>query len=250
MKFLLSLTIALALPTLAAARPVLTLDAPAARVIVIPEARQDMTLVADPRLTIHPVAGGSARVTGASSWLEQNFPWLFGYSCNATGVSRWGQTIPLKDLPTLTVRVPLDAEIVSSGAIYGQAGAGRALKLSAAGCGTWRLAPLSESLTVTQTGPGQVIASHVDGKLTATVDGDGTIVVGEGVASTATLVMKGKGRIDDRGTVGMLNAQMKGSGLITVRLLAGQAKVAYDGDGDVRWGRPKGKKFCSGLSCY
>ena len=126
MKFLLSLTIALALPTLAAARPVLTLDAPAARVIVIPEARQDMTLVADPRLTIHPVAGGSARVTGASSWLEQNFPWLFGYSCNATGVSRWGQTIPLKDLPTLTVRVPLDAEIVSSGAIYGQAGAGRA----------------------------------------------------------------------------------------------------------------------------
>lgn len=250
MKVLLSLMIALAFPTLASARPVLTLDAPAARVIIIPEARQDMALTADPRLAIHPVAGGGARVTGASSWLEQNLPWLWGYSCQATGVSRWGQTIPIKDLPTLTVRVPLDAEIVSMGAVYGQVGAAKALKLSASGCGTWRLGPLSEALTVTQAGPGQVIASHVDGKLTATVDGAGTIVVGEGVVSAATLVMKGKGRIDDRGAVGMLNAQMKGSGLITVRLLAGQAKVAYDGDGDVRWGRPKGKKFCAGLACY
>ena len=35
-----------------------------------------------------------------------------------------------------------------------------------------------------------------------------------------------------------------------MRLLAGQAKVAYDGDGNVRWGRPKGKKFCAGLACY
>nr|QQZ49089.1 hypothetical protein JKL49_18185 [Phenylobacterium glaciei] len=145
MKFLLSLAIALSSPTLAAARLVLTLDAPAARVIVIPEARQDMALVADSRLAIHPMAGDSARVTGASSWLEQNLPRLFGYSCNATGLSRWGQTIPLRDLPILTVRVPLDAEIVSKGAIYGQVGAGRGLKLSASGCGTWRLGPLSES---------------------------------------------------------------------------------------------------------
>nr|QQZ49088.1 hypothetical protein JKL49_18180 [Phenylobacterium glaciei] len=102
---------------------------------------------------------------------------------------------------------------------------------------------------MTQAGPGQVIASHVDGKLTATVDGDGPSWWRR-VASTATLVMKGKGRIDDRGTVGTLSAQMKGSGLITIRLVAGQAKVAYDGDGDVRWGRPKGKKFCAGLACY
>ena len=210
MKLLLSLAAALTVPTLAAARPVLTLDAPAARVIVIPEARSDMALSADGRLAIHPVAGGSARVTGASSWLERNIPWLFGYACRAGGVSRWGRTIALKDLPTLTARVPLDAEIVTIGAIHGQAGAGRALKLSADGCGTWRLGPLSGGLTVTQAGPGQVIASHVDGTLAATVDGSGTIVVEDGVVSTANLVMKGKGRIDDRGTVGMLNAQMKG----------------------------------------
>ncbi|MDO8801151.1 GIN domain-containing protein [Phenylobacterium sp.] len=250
MKFLLSLTIALALPTLAAARPVLTIEAPAARVIVIPEARQDMALEADARLAIHPVAGGSARVTGASSWFEQNIPWLFGYSCQATGVSRWGQTIALKDLPMLTVRVPLDAEIVSKGAIYGQTGAGRALKLSASGCGTWRLGSLSSSLSATQAGPGQVIASHVDGRLTATVEDAGRVVVGQGVVTSATLVMNGSGRIDDRGTAGVLNAKMNGSGRINVRLLAGQANVSYDGDGDVTWGRPKGKKFCSGLSCY
>lgn len=250
MKFLLSLTIALALPTLAAARPVLTVEAPAARVIVIPEARQDMAVEAGEGLAIHPVAGGSARVTGDSSWLEQNIPWLFGYACKAAGVSRWGQTIALKDLPRVTVRVPLDAEIVTKGAVYGQAGAGRALKLTASGCGTWRLGPLSSGLTVTQAGPGQVIASHVDGRLTATVDGAGKIVVGEGVVSSANLVMNGSGRIDDRGTAGILNAKMNGSGAITVRLLAGQANVSYDGDGDVTWGRPKGKKFCSGLACY
>ena len=250
MKFLLSLTIALALPTLAAARPVLTIEAPAARVIVIPEARQDMALEADPRLAIHPVAGGGARVTGASSWFEQNIPWLFGYSCQATGVSRWGQTIPLKDLPALTVRVPMDTEIVSKGAVYGQSGPGRALTLSASGCGTWRLGALSSSLTATQAGPGQVIASHVDGRLTATVEDAGQVVVGQGVVTRANLVMNGSGRIDDRGTAGVLNAKMNGSGRITVRLLAGQANVSYDGDGDVTWGRPKGKKFCSGLSCY
>lgn len=250
MKHLLSLTIALAFPTLAAARPVLTIEAPAARVIVIPEARQDMALEADLRLAIHPVAGDSARVTGASSWFEQNIPWLFGYSCQAAGVSRWGQTIPLKALPTLTVRVPLDAEIVSKGAIYGQTGAGRALTLSASGCGTWRLGALSSGLTATQAGPGQVIASHVDGRLTATVDGAGSIVVGQGVVSRANLVMNGSGRIDDRGTAGVLNAKMNGSGRITVRLLAGQANVSYDGNGEVTWGRPKGGKFCSGLSCY
>lgn len=250
MKFLLSLTIALAAPTLAAARPVLTIEAPAARVTIIPEARQDMALEADVRLAIHPAPGGGARVTGASTWFEQNIPWLFGYSCQAAGVSRWGQTVSLKNLPTLTVRVPLDVEIVSKGAIYGQVGAGRALTLSADGCGAWRLGALSSGLTVTQTGPGQVIASHVDGKLTATVTGAGRVVVGQGVVSSANLVMKGSGRIDDRGTAGILNAKMNGSGLITVRLLAGQANVSYDGDGEVRWGRPKGKKFCSGLSCY
>ncbi|WP_340644453.1 hypothetical protein [Phenylobacterium sp.] len=250
MKVLPSLAIALALPTLAAARPVLTVEAPAARVIVIPEARQDMALEADARLAIHPVAGGSARVTGTSSWLEQHVPWLFGYSCQANGVSRWGQSILLKDLPTLTVRVPLEAEIVSKGAIHGQVGEGRALKLYASGCGTWRLGPLSRGLTVTQAGAGQVIASHVDGRLSATVDGAGSVVVGNGVVSSATLVMNGSGRIDDRGTAGILNAKMNGSGKITVRLLAGQANVSYDGDGDVKWGRPPGKKFCSGLSCY
>ena len=250
MKFLLSLTIALGAPALAMAAPTLTLDAPAARVVVLPEARADMALTADPRLAIHPVAGGGARVTGASSWLEQTLPWVFGYRCSAAGVSRWGRAIAIKDLPTLTARVPLDADITTRGAVFGQAGAGRTLKLSASGCGAWRLGPISSGLTVTQTGPGQVIASHVDGALRATVDGSGTIVVGQGVTSTAKLIMKGDGRIDDRGTVGMLDAEMRGSGLITVRLLAGQAKVAYDGDGNVRWGRPKGKKFCAGLACY
>ncbi|MBP7649581.1 MAG: hypothetical protein KA744_07025 [Phenylobacterium sp.] len=250
MKLFLSLMTALALPTVALARPVLTIEAPAARVIVIPEARRDMALEADTRLAIHPEAGESARVTGASSWFEQKLPWLFGYSCQANGVSRWGQTIPLKDLPTLRVRVPLDAEIVSRGAIHGQTGAARALTLSASGCGTWRLGALSSALTVTQAGPGQVIASHVDGRLAATVDGAGRVVVGQGVVSSATLVMNGSGRIDDRGTAGVLHAKMNGSGHITVRLLAGQANVSYDGNGDVTWGRPKGRKFCSGLSCY
>ena len=95
-----------------------------------------------------------------------------------------------------------------------------------------------------------MIASHVDGRLTATVDGAGSIVVGQGVVSRANLVMNGSGRIDDRGTAGVLNAKMNGSGRITVRLLAGQANVSYDGNGEVTWGRPKGGKFCSGLSCY
>ena len=250
MKLFLSLAIALAVPSLAAARPVLTLDAPAARVIVIPEARRDFAVVADSRLAIHPTAGGGARISGASSWLEQTIPWLFGYSCNATGVSRWGQTLLIKDLPTVTVRGPLEAEIISKGAIHGQVGGGRALKLTADGCGTWRLGPFSGGMTVTQSGPGQVIASRVDGKLNATVDNAGTIVVRDGVVSTANLVMNGAGRIDHQGTAGILHAKMNSSGLITVRLLAGQANVSYDGNGNVRWGRPKGRKFCSGLSCY
>lgn len=250
MKLLSCLALALAVPSLAAARPVLTLDAPAARVIVIPEARQDFAVVADRSLAIHPMAGGGARISGASSWLEQTIPWLFGYSCKATGVSRWGQTRLISDLPTVTVRVPLDVEIVSKGAIHGQVGGGRALRLSADGCGTWRLGAFSSGVTLSQSGAGQVIASRVDGKLTATVDDAGSIIVRDGVVSTANLVMNGSGRIDHRGTAGILYAKMNSSGLITVRLLAGQANVSYDGNGNVRWGRPKGRKFCSGLSCY
>lgn len=250
MKLLSCLAIALAAPSLAVARPVLTLDAPAARVIVIPEARRDFAVVADRSLAIHPMAGGGARVSRENSWLEQTVPWLFGYSCSATGVSRWGQPVLIKDLPTVTVRVPLDTEIVSKGATFGQVGGGRALKLSADGCGTWSLGAFSSGVTLRQSGPGQVIAARVDGRLTATVENAGSIIVRDGVVSTANLVMNGAGRIDHRGTAGILHAKMNSSGLITVRLLAGQANVSYDGNGNVRWGRPKGGKFCSGLSCY
>ena len=112
------------------------------------------------------------------------------------------------------------------------------------------LHPLADGgVTVTQSGAGQVIASRVDGRLNSAVDHAGTIVMRDGVVSAATLVMNGSGRIDHRGTAGILDAKMNNTGLITVRLPAGQANVSYDGNGNVRSGRPQGRKFCSGLSC-
>ena len=48
----------------------------------------------------------------------------------------------------------------------------------------------------------------------------GAIIVRDGVVSTASLVMNGAGRIDHRGSAGILYAKMNSSGLINVRLLA------------------------------
>src|SRR5579864_7027314 len=116
----------------------------ALRVVVIPEARQDVSVTvahANPRLPIKVWTDplGAVVVDGGLG-----FGWLGGrpVSCGPAGPGGWMNVwgvgrVAYEDLPEVVARVPLDAQVRSSAAVFGAISPADRLALDNASCGAW-----------------------------------------------------------------------------------------------------------------
>lgn len=210
------------------------LDHLAARVIVIPEARANITaeVVAGkgslPKPTLH--------VSGAELTVAGGLPASRLHNCHirdhGRGVSLgfWSR-VRTEDLPVVTLHVPLDVSIDANGAIIGEIGATHSLKLRQERCGGWRLGDVSERLGLELQGMGDIDVGRV-GEANLQLQGLGDVHVRSTRALSANLQGLGDVRIDE--VNGPVEATLDGMGDLKIK--GGHAtsfKARLDGMGDI-----------------
>ena len=213
---------AAALAASAATSPSVEVRAAAARVVVIPEARSDIALSVAPgdarlpRLEVRRdgertvVDGGlDRRITRC--W--QSGPGGRGAESRAVDVRGLGR-VAYRDLPVVTVHVPLAAAVAASGAVWGEVGPTRALQLAYTGCGDWAVAPVREGLRVSAAGSGDTHATSA-GRLDYTIAGSGDFDIGA-VDGPADLEVDGSGDVRIARVSGPVASRTAGSGDVQI----------------------------------
>jgi hypothetical protein len=204
----------MAVATVAMAAPKLDLRGAAVRLVVIPEARNDIQVTLTRASTVLPIRihtfGKNTFVVGDVSHRV--------HSCNAVGphrgVSVWGRgAIAYDDLPELVARTPMDVKIVAGDAVFGDVGRSATLNLTNRGCGGWTVANVAGRARINQAGSGDTKA---------------------GGAGEADLSVAGSGDINLQAVRGGVTAVSAGSGNITVASIQGPFNVRIAGSGDVR----------------
>jgi len=207
----------------------------AARVVVIPEARQDIRVEV---LHAHPGLPLVVRQAKGRTVVDGNLRGRVGMCVNrgrpVVHVRGVGD-VPYEELPQLAVRVPADVRIEADGAVFGAVGRSASLELSNAGCGDWTVANVRGQLKINQAGSGDTRAGAA-GVLVARVAGSGDVSTGP-IAGGATVDLAGSGDVTAASIDGPLRASLAGSG--DVRVASGRAPevvARIAGSGDVRFG--------------
>lgn len=255
----------------------------AARLIVIPEARGDVVVNVQPgrglpapkvrvegdRLVVDGGATGGRHIFGIH---------IDNLNCRGRGHVRevnipgHGWT-PVENLPLITARVPLDARVGAGAAVFGEVGPSNSLKLSAAGCGDWKVADVKGALELSDAGSGDVQAGSVgyahislagsgdvrlgqaggletaisgsgdvhaatiNGPIKASINGSGDVTVDGGQAPKVAVNIAGSGNVKFGGVAGDVAVGVAGSGDVTIAKATGQVSKHVAGSGDVNVGR-------------
>jgi hypothetical protein len=253
----------------------LEIENAAARVVVIPEARSDVQVsvtpgrVGLPQLQIQRTRAGVEIDGGLRRRIEGCNTHNGLTTVRIDGVGR----VPLADLPVVTARVPLNADVSASGAVWGSIGRTNNLDLASAGCGEWRaanvagqvevsaagsggvyvgssrsaqvslagsgdvrLGPVAGPLRASMAGSGDIRAVSVSGALEASIAGSGDVVVEQGRTGPLEANIVGSGDVRVPGAAS-LNASIMGSGDVRVGEVAGSVRRSVMGSGDVVIGR-------------
>jgi hypothetical protein len=189
-----------------------------ARVVIIPEDRQDISVVilkdeARRPLKVRQWPGGRVVVDGGF------MSGLFGGITNCS--MRSGQPVvtvmgvgefSYDDMAQVVVRTPRDIKVVGGGAVFGFVGGTDSLDLTSAGCGDWTVGNVRGQLQVTDAGSGNV---HV------------------GTAGQAHLQVAGSGDMTTRAIAGGVDVDVGGSGEVKVEQVSGPVRIRVGGSGDV-----------------
>ena len=183
----------------------------ALRVVVIPEARSDVSvtiLKTNSRLPLKLTTGLSGQtIVDGGQWFA---PFGQAIWCEGDGVHVWGVGhIANADLPQILVRMPLDARVSAGGGVFGAISRAERLDLAVSGCGDWTV--------------GNVLA----------VGSSGSANVRTGTADQMALQASGSGDIVTRTALGGLDAAVSGSGEITVEQASGPVRIRGSGSGDL-----------------
>lgn len=242
-----------------------------ARVSVIPEARSDVKVEF---IRTHPGLPMTVRHAGGRTIVDGNLERRIS-GCrmvdNRAGVRvRDLGWVEHDEMPQVLIRVPRDAEVAVSGAVFGAVDRSASLKLSNAGCGDWvvadvagpmhlnlagsggirtgsaghtkmRLAGSADirtqaihgGLEVSLAGAGDVVAASISGPLNISVAGSGNVMVGGGRATEMKVNVAGSGDAELRGTADSLHVRIAGSGDVRVDRVQGDVSKAIIGSGDV-----------------
>ncbi|MGH7024407.1 MAG: GIN domain-containing protein [Caulobacteraceae bacterium] len=246
----------------------------AARVTVIPEARNDIAVSVvrqNPRMRITMTRmGDTVIVDGGLGFRGPSCTNFFG----RRGVHVWGMGfIPYDQLPQIVVRTPLDANVSASGAVYGVVDRSQSLALANSGCGDWLVANVAGPMRVhlagsgdvragsagsaevhisgssdvflrevragldtATSGSGDVRAASIDGPLHVRLAGSGDLVAPAGQVSDMVVGIAGSGDVHFGGVARSLEANVVGSGDVTVGRVTGPVVKHVAGSGDVNVG--------------
>lgn len=276
MRLLTVLTAASALGLIAGAANAATVEVKdaVARVVVIPENRQDIKvefLTTNPRLPLQVRSSGSKTIIDGD--LDRKIK-----SCHSEGgkarvyVSGVGD-IAYADMPQIVVRMPKEARVEAGGAVFGSVGKTSSLELSNAGCGDWtvgnvagklninvagsgdthagssgqaqlrvagsgdvRTQAINGALEISVAGSGDVNVASIAGPLTVKIAGSGDVNIRAGKASEVEASIAGSGNVDFGGVAGSLSAKIAGSGDVHVESVTGEVSKAIVGSGNVSVG--------------
>lgn len=192
----------------------------ALRVVVIPEARSDVSvtvLKANPRLPLRVLTGPGGETVIDGDRLAGWFGWppivCEGAAPNAAvhvvGVGR----VAYDDLPQVVVRVPMDAQVAAGGAVFGAISASNRLALDVSGCGEWTVGNVHDRLAVHNSGSAKVRT---------------------GMAGLMALRVSGSGLVSTRAAAGGLDAAVSGSGAVVVEQASGPIHARGSGSGDIQ----------------
>jgi hypothetical protein len=263
----------LAGPALAA--PSVEIKDAAVRVVVVPEARDDIKVQLASASRALPlivrVQGQRTVVDGRLRHRISGCSAMFGRTM--VRVRGLGQ-VSYDDLPQLVVHAPLDVRVGAGGAVFGSIGRARSVELSNEGCGDWTIANVEGDLKINEAGSGDVRAGRagrlvihvagsgdvatrdiagpavvdiagsgdvnvasVSGDLRASVAGSGDVKVAGGKAPNLVAHLAGSGDVDFEGEAGSVSAAIAGSGDVNVAKASGPVKKSVFGSGGVNIGR-------------
>ena len=259
----------------ARAAPTLVIRGAAARVVVIPQARSDITVFVERAapglpLKIHRL-GDRVTIIGNVARRVRG--------CSLAGgrqsVRVWSRgEVAYDALPRLVIHTPMDVRLTAGDAVFGAIGRSASLDFTNQGCGDWAVANVAGRMRIDQAGAGvtragtahsgdlsvagsgQVITQPIAGGVTAVssgagdikiaaingpydvrVAGAGTIGVGAGLATNMNASIAGSGGIRFGGTALNLQVMIAGPGQVRVDRVTGTVSKRLFGTGSVTVGR-------------
>jgi hypothetical protein len=222
----------------------------AAKVIVTPEARSDVSLSVYygssklPKILVRTDSGTLV----ADGQLDKKS--INCYGSDSVKVSGHGR-LPLSELPTIIVKVPMDAKISVSGASFGKIGPSTNLSLATGGCGQWDAANIANNAKLAIGGSGTVrmgnasafelaiggsgdIYTGATQSLKLAIGGSGKAVIGKlNGPAKISIGGSGEGFIKD-GLITELDVAIAGSGDVVINAEVKDIKLSVAGSGDVR----------------
>jgi hypothetical protein len=245
-----------------------------ARVVVIPEARDDIKVEF---LTTNPSLPLKVRTQGDRVIVDGDLDRKIR-SCHTEGgrisvrVAGLGD-IAYADMPQVVIRTPRDVHLGAGGAVFGSVGKSAALELSNAGCGDWTVGNVQGRMKLSQAGSGNtragtageaalrvagsgdvfirdiaggldidvagsgdVSATAVSGPLDVKIAGSGDVNIGGGKVTAMIVSVAGSGDVDFRGEAASLKAHIAGSGDVRAKSVTGSVTKAVMGSGSVSIG--------------
>lgn len=276
MRLLTILTAASALALVAGAANAATVEVKdaVARVVVIPEDRQDIKvefLTTNPSLPLQVRSLGDKTIVDGN--LDRKIKNCHGGDGKARVYVAGVGDIAYDDMPQIVVRMPRDAKVEAGGAVFGSVGKTASLELSNAGCGDWtvgnvagkmninvagsgdtntgasgeavlrvagsgdvRTQAVNGGLEVSVAGSGDISVTSISGPLTVKVAGSGDVNIRSGKATEMNASIAGSGNVDFGGVAGSLKAKIAGSGDVHVKSVTGEVSKAIVGSGNVSVG--------------
>ena len=222
--------------------PSLDIRDAAARVVVVPEARNDVVVQVapgDPRLPPLQITHEGAR-TVIEGGLQRR---IAGCSSNEFGWNgnrkRWNRSVEIRGLgkvayealPVITMHTPMRASVGAGGAVWGEVGPSEELHLVHAGCGDWNAGPVRGQFDLATQGSGDTHARSA-GRLSSATQGSGDLMI-DSVDGPVSLAIAGSGDVRIARVSGPVSSRTAGSG--DVRIAAGhapQVAVQIAGSGD------------------
>ena len=139
--------------------------------------------------------------------------------------------VPLDQLPVITARVPRDASVAASEAVWGDVGPTERLRLAKSGCGDFRVADVRGDFDLASSGAGDTAAGRV-GRLRAHLSGSGDLLTGD-VRGDADLSISGSSDSKLGRVGGGLAVAVAGSGDVRAVEINGPLNATVAGSGDV-----------------
>lgn len=220
----------------ALADPAVEIRDAVARVVVIPEARDDVKVEVLKARQALPLKveqkGGRTVIDGG---LKNRLRGCGRHDGQASATVAGVGEVGWNDMPQIVVRTPMAATVRAGGAVFGAVGRSRSLDLASGGCGDWTVANTEGMLRLSSAGSGKVRAGSA-GQAVLRLAGSADMTVGE-VGGQLGVDLAGSGDVHVRSAAGAVDVKIAGSGDVEIAWgRAGAVSVLIAGSGDLEFG--------------